>query len=89
MGRIIHPPADYLPISSFASPIDLYNHPSANKNRAATVIRIHTAGTITVKMVGSGGTSRTITVADGDELIGQFTSIESVSGVTSVEVGWP
>ncbi len=82
--RDLQVPADLIPYSSFVSPIDLYTA----KTRAAFVLHITGAGTVTVKMAGSGGANRVIPVTDGKELLGQFMSIEAVSGVTGIVAGW-
>ncbi len=82
--RDLQVPSDLIPYSSFASPIDLY----AVKNRAAFVLHITGAGTVTVRLTGSGGNNRVIPVRDGQELLGQFSAIQAVSGVTGIVAGW-
>jgi hypothetical protein len=81
--RII--PEDYQTFTSFGSPIDLYT----TTVRHARVIKIQAgSGTISVKMAGSAGATRVLTVAAGEEVWGLFGSIESVTGVTSLRAGW-
>jgi len=78
-------PTDLLEYTSFGSPINLY----AVKN--AVVRRLNViagSGTITVKMSSSGGVARVLTVGTGDELLGEFMTIDSVSGVTNVRASW-
>jgi hypothetical protein len=82
--REIAPPTDYQEYTSFGSPLDLYTV----KKSPARLLKVTTSGTITVKMSGSVGANRTLNVADGEELIGDFMSIESVTGVTRIRVGW-
>lgn len=82
--REIGPPNDYLEYESFVTPLNLY----AVKGSPARILRITTAGTIVVKMSGSKGVNRTINVDDKEDLIGDFMSIESVTGVTRIRVGW-
>ena len=76
---------DLLEYTVFSSPINLY----AVKGRAPRKIRIiGGSGTVTVKLSSSGGVARVLTMATGDEELGEFTSIDSVSGVTSIRVSW-
>lgn len=78
-------PQDYETFTSFGSAIDLY----ATRIRPSVVLKIQAgSGTVSVTMAGSKGSSRTLTVAAGEEIWGAFMSIESVTGVTSLRVGW-
>lgn len=78
-------PTDLLEYTSFGSPINLYAVKSAVIRRLTIVAG---SGTITVKMSSSGGVARVLTVAMGDELLGEFTTIDAVSGVTNVRASW-
>jgi hypothetical protein len=80
-------PDDYHVYTSFGSPIDLYT--SNTRPRPAIVLKVEAgSGTVDVKMAGSHGTPRQLTVAAGEEIFGAFMSIEAVSGVTKLRVGW-
>jgi hypothetical protein len=83
--RELQVPEDLIPYSSFGAPINLY---AVKNSRPAFVLLITGAGTVTVRMSGSGSSTRTIPVTDGQELYGKFLSIESVSGVTGIVAGW-
>lgn len=82
--RDILVPGDLFEYTSFGAPIDLHTA----RNRPAYTLKCTGAGTINVKMASSGGATRALTVTDGEEVLGQFMSIESVSGVTRVRAGW-
>jgi hypothetical protein len=82
--RDIQAPEDLIPYSSFGAPIDLYSV----KTRPAFLLVITGDGTITVRMSGSGSDTRVLPVRDGQELLGKFITIESVSGVTGIVAGW-
>lgn len=77
-------PGDYIEYGTFTSTINL----EAVKNRCAAYIKVTGAGTLNVRMGGSGGNIRPLTVTDGEELYGDFLAITSVTGVTRVRVGW-
>ncbi len=83
--RALEVPGDLQEFTSFGAAIDLYT----TKVRWACQIEILAgSGTLSVKMTGSGGTTRALTVNAGDIVYGKYMSIESVSGITKVRVGW-
>ena len=82
--RATQVPSDMIEYSSFGSAVDLYT----TKLRPAYILKVTGAGTLVCKMSNSGGTSRTFNVTDGETLLGEFMTIESVSGVTRVRAGW-
>lgn len=85
MSRSLQVPDDLQEFTSFGSVIDLYT----TKVRFACQVEILAgSGTLSVKMAGSGGSTRVLTVNAGDIVYGKFTSIEAVSGLTRVRVGW-
>ena len=77
-------PADMIEYSSFVSAIDLY----AAKIRPAYILKITGAGTITCKMGSSAGVARVFNVTDGETVLGEFMTIDSVTGVTRIRAGW-
>lgn len=94
MSRDIQVPEDLFDYTGggLTTPVDLVGASVGGvvkKNRAAYYLKIVAgSGTITVKMSGSVGTGRVLTVAAGEELFGKFTEISAVSGVTNVRAGW-
>lgn len=79
------PATDLIEYTSFGSAISL----TAVKGEPARLLRAVTGdGSVSVKMAGSGNTARTITLNAGDFEVGQFTSIESVTTITRIRVGW-
>lgn len=78
---------DYIEYTDFDPAVDLVAARPALQ--AARTIKCTGAGTLHVKMNGSGGETRTVTVTDGETVRGQFTSIEAgTTGVTRARVGW-
>jgi hypothetical protein len=79
------PATDVLEYTVFSSPINIYTV----KNAPARKITAVTGdGSVSVKLSGSGGVARTLTLNAGDFEVGEFTSIESASGITRVRVAW-
>lgn len=62
--------------------------PNAPIRGYARWVRAEGSGTLAVKMAGSGGTTRTLTVVTGDEFVGKFLSIETTTTVSRLSVGW-
>ena len=81
----VGPARDLIEYSSFGSPINLY----AVANAPARKISILAGdGTITVRLSGSGQNARTLTMNSGDSEVGEFTSIDAVTGITKVRVAY-
>lgn len=72
--------------TSFSSAINLVADSPDGDQPARVITIVAGSGTITVDMTSAA--NKTLTVAAGDELLGKFTGIDSVSGVTNVRVGW-
>ena len=85
-------PDDLREYSTFTSDIDLTDTTAgSSQGRPARYIKVCdvTAGTtLAVVLTGSNGTTRTMTVAYGEEILGKFTTIKSTTDVTRVRVGW-
>lgn len=84
---------DIQQFTTFATAIDLTSasvSPVAPVHGHARWMRVEDVGggTLAVKMTGSNGTTRTLTVAAGDELDGKFVSIETTTTVARLSVGW-
>lgn len=93
MNFEIEPLDDVKQFSTFTADIDLTaaaTSPAAAVRGHARWLRVETAGagTLAVKLTGSGGTVRTLTVTDGFELTGKFTEIDVSSDLTLLTVGW-
>lgn len=84
---------DIQQFTSFAATIDLTSaavSPMGPVRGHAREIYIDSAGsaTLAVKLAGSRGNTRTLTVAAGDRLQGKFLSIETTTNVTRLTVTW-
>lgn len=82
---------DGVELSSFGSSIDILRLPENADQRDIDSLTIVTAGagaTITLRTKGSGNSSRTYNVVQGDRLDLQVRTIVSVSNVTLVRVLW-
>ncbi len=81
---------DILEYSSFGADIDLTTA-SARNQTAARYLKVTSVGSggLVLVLSGSAGTSRTLVVTAGEEIVGKITKIVS-SGTTvaRVRVGW-
>jgi hypothetical protein len=89
----IEPCDDIQQFTSFAAAIDLTSasvSPVAPVRGHARWLRVEDvgSGTLAVKLTGSGGTTRTLTVTAGDEFDGKFVSVETTTTVARLSVGW-
>jgi hypothetical protein len=89
----IEPLDDVQQFTSFATRIDCSSvavSPVAAVRGHARWLRIESvgSGTLAVKMAGSGGTTRTLTVLNGTEITGKILSIETTTNVARLSVGW-
>jgi len=76
---------DQLEYTSFGSAINL-EALHGKKVQGVKIVAATASATITVRTEGSGDTVRVWNVAQGEEIICQLRSIESVSNVTNVRV---
>lgn len=86
-------PSDLIEYSSFASDIDLTAEHTTGPNagQRARYIRVVSAGSgvLNVKLEGGEGNTRSLTVANDEQILGQFeTIVASGTSVSKIRVGW-
>lgn len=79
------PAGDAVPYTSFATAIDLYAA-HGDKVQALRIAAATTGASVVITTNLSGATTRTIPVAQGDQLAVQARSIVSVTNVTNIVV---
>lgn len=86
MDRIVCPD-DWVPVTLGGGTVDLRTLSAAGRNAGALLPT--GSGTVTVTTAGSGATQRTLPVTGGNTLLGEFTSVVSVSGPTALHAAFP
>jgi hypothetical protein len=86
----IDPPSDWQEFDAAAIGAGIDLEATGGTNGLGKVIRVITAGAgaLDVIMASSSGVTRTLTVADNEEIIGLFSAVRATSTVTRIRVGW-
>lgn len=86
----IEPPSDWIEYDAAAIGAGIDLETASPIQGPAKIIRVITAGAggLDVKVAGSDGVTRSLTVADNEEVLGLFTAIVSTSTATRIRVGF-